>query len=41
MATAERIFPEKLVITTDRASYHLTIRTARNRNTGVPEHYTI
>ena len=41
MATAERIFPEKLVITTDRASYHLTITTIPNRNTGAPEHYTI
>ena len=41
MAAPERIFPEKLVITTDRASYHLTITTTRNRNTGAPEHYTI
>lgn len=41
MAAPERIFPEKLVITTDRASYHLTITTTPNRNTGVPEHYTI
>ena len=38
---SERIFPEKLVITTDKADYHLTITTIRDRNTNTPEHYTI
>jgi hypothetical protein len=41
MAETERVFPEKLVIITDRAAYHLTITPFRHPYTNILEHYTI
>jgi hypothetical protein len=41
MAETDRVFPEKSVIITDRAAYHLTITPFRHPYTNVLEHYTI
>lgn len=34
-------FPNKAIITTDKAVFHLTISEFKNRDTGIVEHYTI
>lgn len=41
MAKEERTFPEKAVIVTDKASFHITISNYKNRDTHSIEHYTV